>query len=336
MEKKKEMSKSGVFPVIPFKKKKRKSVQLTIEQLSQVADNYSFKTKLKNVEGNKFKKIPKNNKLTNLSLIQVNNELKSNKDKNDNLTLLNSAKPNKEEENVSIEKKFKAMNVKSNNEQKGKKRNKIRVNTIKEKSDMINFLKKSTKIKRRRKASFNREEKGSDNGDSKKKKKKQYNSSQSITEIKNKEERELDNIRHILNVEEKVKKVNIRKEENKENEEKNIKSNNSNLNNDNDVKKKENNNIKDNNQGNKETNNNNKLNINKNKQESVDKKEKNNKKEKKKEVTNINNNININYIETKNNYEVKPEEKNENNKNKTRKKFCFCCLTKEDNSSDFD
>ena len=53
-------------------------------------------------------------------------------------------------------------------------------------------------------------------------------------------------------------------------------------------------------------------------------------------MTNINNNININYIETKNNYEVKKEEKKENKKNKKRKFFCFCCLTKEDNSSDFD
>ena len=74
----------------------------------------------------------------------------------------------------------------------------------------------------------------------------------------------------------------------------------------------------------------------KNKKEVKIKKETNNKKEKKKEVTNINNNININYIETKNNYEAKPEDKSENKKVKKRKIFCFCCLIKEDNSSDFD
>ena len=67
-------NKSNIFPIIPFQKKKRKSVQLGLDQLKHIVDNYSFKSRLKNVEGNKFNKIPKNTKLTNLSLILINKE----------------------------------------------------------------------------------------------------------------------------------------------------------------------------------------------------------------------------------------------------------------------
>ena len=48
-----EKTKTGIFPLIPNQKKKRKSVQLSIEQLTTLVDNRSIKTKIKNVEGNK-------------------------------------------------------------------------------------------------------------------------------------------------------------------------------------------------------------------------------------------------------------------------------------------
>ena len=107
----KNNNKSGIFPIIPFQKRKRKSVQLGLDQLLQIVDNYSFKSKLKNIEGKKFKNIPKNNKLTNLSLILINKELHpqpSNKDKNYYLNLLKNTDQSieKEEENAYIKKKI--------------------------------------------------------------------------------------------------------------------------------------------------------------------------------------------------------------------------------------
>ena len=169
-------NKSNIFPIIPFQKRKRKSVQLGLDQIQHIVDNYSFKTRLKNVEGNKFKKIPKNTKLTNLSLILINKELQqpSNKDKNYYLNMLKTTDPNleKEEENAYIKKKLKEMNERVANIQAGQRRNKKKGKTIKEKSNFINALKKSTKMKRKRKTSFNRDDNKSKNSGSRKKKKK--------------------------------------------------------------------------------------------------------------------------------------------------------------------
>ena len=357
MEEQKENNnnnKLNIHPINSFPKKKRKSVQLGLDQLNHIVENYSFK--MKNIEGNKFKNIPKNQKLTNLSLILINKEIQppSNKDKNYYLKLLKNTDQSfekEEKENAFIKKKLKEMNERVAILQTGRKR-------IKEKNNFINPLKKIAKIKKKRKGSFNVEDKNSKNSGSKKKKKKRFNSSSSIVKMKEKQAKEIDNIRHIINGEEKVKKLYLISEK-KESEDKKIseeqnkdssaKMSNSVTNNDYkiyikkvDENDNKNDNKNDNNTDNNNTNNNkqnedNKI-INKkdkNKKEVKIKKE-TNKKEKKKEVTNINNNININYIETKNNYEVKKEEKNENKKNKKKKFFCFCCLTKEENSSDFD
>ena len=354
-------NKLNIHPINSFPKKKRKSVQLGLDQLNHIVENYSFK--MKNIEGNKFKNIPKNQKLTNLSLILINKEIQppSNKDKNYYLKLLKNTDQSfekEEKENAFIKKKLKEMNERVAILQTGRKRNKRKGKTIKEKNNFINPLKKIAKIKKKRKGSFNVEDKNSKNSGSKKKKKKKFNSSSSIVKMKEKQAKEIDNIRHIINGEEKVKKLYLISEK-KESEDKKIseeqnkdssaKMSNSVTNNDYkiyikkvDENDNKNDNKNDNNTDNNNTNNNkqnedNKI-INKkdkNKKEVKIKKE-TNKKEKKKEVTNINNNININYIETKNNYEVKKEENKENKKNKKRKFFCFCCLTKEDNSSDFD
>ena len=346
-------NKSNIFPIIPFQKKKRKSVQLGLDQLKHIVDNYSFKSRLKNVEGNKFNKIPKNTKLTNLSLILINKEHPpQNKDKNYYLNMLKNSDQSleKEEENAYIKKKLKEMNERVASIQAVQKRNKKKGKTIKEKSSFINVLKKSTKLKRKRKTSFNKDDdKSKNSGSKKKKKKRKFNSSSSIINVndkdkeKDKKAKEINNIRHIINAEEKVKKLYLiseqkESEEKKENDEQ-VKDSSAKMSDSNSIKgnkeMKEIKEIKINNNKNNSNNNINKdsnNNINNNKKE----KEKNSVKELKKEVTNINNNININYIETKNNYEVKHEEKKENKKKK-RKFFCFCCLTKEeDNSFDFD
>ena len=318
-----EKNKTGIFPIIPYQKKKRKSVQLSIEQLTSLVDNNSIKTKIKTVEGNKFKNIPKNNKLTNHSFVQMNKELGPARDKNYYLNLMDNANKNETEiENAYIMKKMDDMYKKNKSE---KRRERGKMKTIKERSEIISVLKKNTKMKRKRKTSFNKDDYVSKNSISKKKKKK-HSSNNILNFQENKENKsvnknktkEIENIRHIINAEEKVKKLYLlpKKEFIEENEEKineSVKMSNSNINN----------NINNNNKENKDDENN--------------KKNKNNKKENKKEITNINNNININYIETKNNYEVKPEDKNENKKNKKNKKFfCFCCLSKKDDSSDFD
>ena len=354
-------NKSNIFPIRSFQKKKRKSVQLGLDHLNQIVENYSFQ--MKNVEGNKFKNIPKNKKLTNLSLVLINKEIQnpSNKDKNYYLNLLKNTDQSiekEEEENAFIKKKLKEMNERVAILQTGRKRGKRKGKTIKERSNFINALNKHAKLKKRRKGSFNADDKISKNSGSKKRRKKKFNSSKSIVNLKDKQAKEIDNIRHIINGEEKIKKLYLisekkESEDKKINEEQNkdssAKMSNSVTNNDYkiyikkvDENDNKNDNKNDNNTDNNNTNNNkqnedNKI-INKkdkNKKEVKIKKE-TNKKEKKKEVTNINNNININYIETKNNYEVKKEEKNENKKNKKKKFFCFCCLTKEENSSDFD
>ena len=332
-------NKSGIFPIIPFQKRKRKSVQLGLDHLHEILENHSIKIKPKNVEGNKFKKIPKNTRLTNLSLVLINKELMkqpSNKDKNyyNNLFKTTDQNLEKEVENEYIKKKLKEMNERVAEIQSLNRRNIRKGRTLKEKSNDISTPKKSAKTKRKRKTSFNKDnkDKTSKNSNSKKKKKKKFNSSHSIVNVKNKDKfkdkkaKEINIIRRIINDEEKVKKLYLisekkEEEEKKENEEQN-KDSSAKMSNSNSIKL-----IKEN-----------KENIINNDKKAIDnKKEKNNKKEKKKEVTNINNNININYIETKNNYEVKPEENSENKKNKKRKIFCFCCLTKDDNnSSDFD
>ena len=222
-------NKSNIFPIIPFQKKKRKSVQLGLDQLQHIVDNYSFKSRLKNVEGNKFNKIPKNTKLTNLSLILINKEHPpQNKDKNYYLNMLKNTDQSieKEEENAYIKKKLKEMNERVASIQAVQKRNKKKGKTIKEKSSFINALKKSTKLKRKRKTSFNKDDdKSKNSGSKKKKKKKKFNSSSSIINVKDKDKgkdkkaKEINNIRHIINAEEKVKKLYLISEQ-KESEEK--------------------------------------------------------------------------------------------------------------------
>ena len=193
-------NKSNIFPIIPFQKKKRKSVQLGLDQLQHIVDNYSFKSRLKNVEGNKFNKIPKNTKLTNLSLILINKEHPpQNKDKNYYLNMLKNSDQSleKEEENAYIKKKLKEMNERVASIQAVQKRNKKKGKTIKEKSSFINALKKSTKLKRKRKTSFNKDDDKSKNSGSKKKKKKKkltHKEEYNMIEIKNKEKAYFQNV----------------------------------------------------------------------------------------------------------------------------------------------
>ena len=235
MTKNPEFSKSNVFPNISLQKQKRKSVQLSLDLLGQLVkeNNPSVKSKIKNVEGNKFKNIPKNKKLSNLTFVLLNKSLQSqNKNKDYYLNLINKTDENqhKEMEKNIIRKKMNEMNemdVKEKydknekNEKNVKKRVKIRGQTIKEKNDIISVLKKTTKIKRKRKSSYNRDDKVSKSNGSKRKKRKQCSSSNSMINLKNNKNKakEMDNIRHIINAEEKVKKIYIKKEENNENEE---------------------------------------------------------------------------------------------------------------------
>ena len=54
-------NKSNIFPIIPFQKKKRKSVQLGLDQLQHIVDNYSFKSgskTSKEINSTKFQKVP--------------------------------------------------------------------------------------------------------------------------------------------------------------------------------------------------------------------------------------------------------------------------------------
>ena len=145
--------KSGLFPIIPYQKRKRKSVQLSIEQLNTLVDNGSIKTKLKNVEGNKFKNIPKNNKLTNHSFIQANKESNpTNRDKNYYLNLINNTSKNETEiENAYIMKKMEEMNKKNKIE---KRRERGKMKTIKERSEIISVLKKKYKNEKKKKNQF--------------------------------------------------------------------------------------------------------------------------------------------------------------------------------------
>ena len=151
-----EKTKTGIFPLIPNQKKKRKTVQLSIEQLTTLVDNRSIKTKIKNVEGNKFKNIPKNNKLTNHSFVQINKESNLTRDKNYYLNLINNTNKNETEiEKVYIMKKMEEMNKKNKTE---KRRERGKMKTIKERSEIISVLKKNTKMKRKRKTSFNKDD----------------------------------------------------------------------------------------------------------------------------------------------------------------------------------
>ena len=111
MTKNPEFSKSNIFPNISLQKQKRKSVQLSLDLLSQLVkeNNPSVKSKIKNVEGNKFKNIPKNKKLSNLTFVLLNKSLQSqNKNKDYYLNLINKTDENQHKEMV-LKHKFKRL-----------------------------------------------------------------------------------------------------------------------------------------------------------------------------------------------------------------------------------
>ena len=288
-------SKTNLFSINSIQKRKRKSVQLTLNHLEELIDTYSSKNKKKNY---KLKKVPKDKRLSTASLLVFNKEKErefSNKDKNNYLILNNT--------NLNDSKPY-PIPIRSSNRSKGR--------TIKEKSTRLNLINKDSQRSKTKKGSQinnNRYTKINKYSEKNSKKKKKFESSSEITKAKR-----IKNIRRTLELGKKNKKLILKNEE--ENDEKNEE--------DNKDKKIIKLNLKENIK-------------NKNDYENKDE-EKKEETNKKKEITNINNNININYIETKNNYEVKPNEddQSKNKKKIKRKILCFCCLTKEENSSDFD
>ena len=292
-------SKTNLFSINSIQKRKRKSVQLSLNHLEELIDTYSTKNKSKN---HKLKKVPKDKRLETASLLVFNKEKErerekefSNKDKNNYLILNNT--------NLNDSKPY-PIPIRSSNRSKGR--------TIKEKSIGINLINKDSqrsKIKKGSQINNNRYTNINKYSEKNSKKKKKFESSSDIIKAKR-----IKNIRRTLELGKKNKKLILKNKE--ENDEKNEE--------DNKDKKIIKLNLKENIK-------------NKNDYENKDE-EKKEETNKKKEITNINNNININYIETKNNYEVKPNEDDESkNKKKIKRKIlCFCCLTKEENSSDFD
>ena len=283
---------------------------------NKIKDGLStLKNKLKKINKNLFKNIPKNENLINFSSIMHNNENKKNhkknKDNKDNkhyLNLLNNIYSNDEHfDNTNIKQKLFENNLRlSSLIPVSKKRySKSKLKTIEDKNNLLfNILKKEEKRHSQKRLSINddiysKNSKNTKNTKNTKSSKKiytkKYNSSKDLLKSNNLNKiNEIENFKHILKDEVKNKKIHKKKEN--ENEEKSI------------DKKECNNNICDK-----------KSNI-KEKRESVDKE---------KEIMEVGN------VKTKNEYELLKSKKKE--KKIKYKRFPLCCIPiRDDNSSDIE
>lgn len=261
----------------------------------------SFKNKLKKVDQNKFKNIPKSSNCSFIIINNENNKDENNKEKNQCLNLLNNIFLKEEHlNNTNIKQKLNESNLKISSLIPKSKKRKTKTKTIKEKESLVShFLSKNKKVKRKK--SFNFED-----NNSKSTKKGKYNSSKLLLNMNYTKKnsnilltnmKKIDLIKKMLNNEMKTK--NLKKEEKNS-----IKK---------DINNKKNSKKKD---------------------EKAEKTEKTvNNKERtntKKEVANINNDKNRNVYEIKN---VSKTEKAQ--KKKKHKRFPFCCIPiNEDSFSD--
>jgi len=356
-------------PNLKFQKKL--SVEINKEKNEDGIGINSFKNKLKKIDKNKFKNIPKNEKLMNFSTILNNNEhnirqfRRTNKEYTHYANLLNSVYQNEFhfENSTNIKKKLNDSNLKvSSLIPISKKRfNKSKMKTIKEKDNLVsNILRKNGKKNNRRKGSYNEDKNSKNSKLSRKRLLMKCYSSHSLLKMKSvkrisNNKLEIDNIKNFLKEEEKVKKIPKKElnDKNNNNDEEDKKHINKNENNNNHIRdsklsEKINNINKLENNKNEGHNNKNETHINKNENHNknekehinnkIEKNENNNKKFEKKNSCNINNSnkgenqVDINNAKTRNENEIV------NYTNKVKKKkhkgFPFCCLTiKGDNSS---
>ena len=302
-----------VQPSLIRKIDRRHSFDMNKNKNKLKTDSNSIKNKLRQIDKNKFKNIPKNESLMNFSTILFNNKnndenRNSYKDKNDCPKMVSSIFINNNRFNLKRK-------TKDNNNLKisslipiSKKRtNKSKHKTIKEKEGVIlNILKKDKKKVSKRKHSYNANDsklsKNSKHTKITKKNREKYNSSHALIKVRKISN---NNLVDILRNGIKEKK---RKDKDKD-EEKN--SNNDDNNENNDIKK----NVENKNENN------------------VSEKKKNNQK---KENTNKESPIiDINNAKTKNETEILKYTQKE--KKKKYKKFPLCCLSiNDDNSSDND
>ena len=274
-------------------------------------DSNSIKNKLRQIDKNKFKNIPKNESLMNFSTILFNNKnndenRNSYKDKNDCPKMVSSIFINNNRFNLKRK-------TKDNNNLKisslipiSKKRtNKSKHKTIKEKEGVIlNILKKDKKKVSKRKHSYNANDsklsKNSKHTKITKKNREKYNSSHALIKVRKISNNNLVDI--LRNGIKEKKRKDKDKEKNSDNDDNNK---------NNDIKK----NVENKNENN------------------VSEKKKNNQK---KENTNKESPIiDINNAKTKNETEILKYTQKE--KKKKYKKFPLCCLSiNDDNSSDND
>ncbi len=303
--------------------KKRLSTDFNKEKIEEENGLNSFKYSLKKIDKNKFKNIPKNEKLMNYSTILLNNNTNLNnphKRKSFYENVLNRNRVSFEN-STNIKKKNDDTNIRvSSLIPISKKRfNKSKMKTIKEKENLVyNILKKNYKRSGKLNGSY-----GCFTDDiyskisSKKKNENFYNSSHALLKIK-KRTKKLTGITGIESAKiiPKVKKLSKRQlivlNDNNDIEKNNIK--------DKKINKTKNNIKKNNNKRNENSKNgsidNNKFGNNKNYNNN--------------EERNV---VNIDNVKTKNEYEIE----NCTTKEKKRKSlgFPFCCLTsKDDNSSE--
>ena len=230
MNNNKEYNKSTYFDCQQspkFKFSKRLSSDADKEKFKAKAGINSISNKLRQIDKNKFRNIPKNEGLMDGSSIQrneTNHNRRSNKDKTYYKSLLSGIYQNElESKNLTnIKKKLNDSNLKVSSLipiAKKKRSKQSRMKTIKEKENQIlNILNKNIR-KTRRKYSCG-DEKVSKNSKNHKKNEARYNSTNSLVKIKphkklyNNRYTDLNVIRHILREEEKTK-IMPKKESNK-------------------------------------------------------------------------------------------------------------------------
>lgn len=210
-----------------FKFSKRLSSDADKEKFKAKAGLNSISNKLRQIEKNKFRNIPKNEGLMDCSSIHrndTNHNRRSNKDKTCYKSFLSGICQNElDTKNLTnIKKKLNDSNMKVSSLipiSKKKRSKQSKMKTIKEKENtIINILNKKI-IKCRRKYSCG-DDKVSKNSKNNKKKETKYNSSNSLVKLKahkrlyNNRYTDLNVIRHILKEEEKTKIV-PKKESNK-------------------------------------------------------------------------------------------------------------------------
>ena len=300
-----------VQPSLIRKIDRRHSFDMNKNKNKLKTDSNSIKNKLRQIDKNKFKNIPKNESLMNFSTILFNNKnndenRNSYKDKNDCPKMVSSIFINNNRFNLKRK-------TKDNNNLKisslipiSKKRtNKSKHKTIKEKEGVIlNILKKDKKKVSKRKHSYNANDsklsKNSKHTKITKKNREKYNSSHALIKVRKISNNNLVDI--LRNGIKEKKRKDKDKEKNSDNDDNN-----------------ENNDIKKNVENKNENN--------------VSEKKKNNQK---KENTNKESPIiDINNAKTKNETEILKYTQKE--KKKKYKKFPLCCLSiNDDNSSDND